>query len=112
MAQVIIALNIVVIAMKRVLRTRGIPLASLGFLWKSSKNNLGKPLAPKLVCRLVYLHPVLWMRRRPYTVVLLVSTPKQMSKGLIILGRGIRSQTSLTPGYLFVENGAITLVLE
>ena len=112
MNKVIIALIIVVIVVKRVLQTRGIPLASLGFLWKLSKNNLGKPLALKLVFRLVYLHPVLWMRRRPYTVVQLVSNPKQMSKGLVILGRGTRSQTSLTPGCPSVENGAVTLILE
>ena len=76
MIQVIIALIIAVIAMKRVLRTRDTLLASLGFLWKSSKNSLGKPLAPKLVYCLVYLHPVLQTRRKPYSAVQLVSTPK------------------------------------
>ena len=108
----IIALITVVIAIKGVLRTRGIPLVSLGFLWKLSKNNLGKPLASKLAFHLVYLHLVLWTRRRSSTVAQLVSIPKQMSKGLTILGRGTRSQTSLTPGCPSVENGVVTLVLE
>ena len=110
--QVIIALITVVIVMKRVLQTRGIPLASLGFLWKSSKNNLGKPLALKLASRLVYLRLILWTKKRPFTVTQLVFIPKQVNKDLAILGRGTRSWTSLTPGYPSVENGAVILVLE
>ena len=62
--------------MKGVLRTRGKPLVSLGFLWKSSKNNLGKPLALKLASRPVYLRLVLWTKRRPSTVAQLVFIPK------------------------------------
>ena len=108
----IIALIIVVIAMKGVLRTRGIPLVSLGFLWKSSKNNLGKPLAFKLASRPMYLHLVNWTKRRPSTVTQLVFIPKRVNKGLAILGHGTRSQTSLTLGCPSVENGAVILVLE
>ena len=109
---VIIVLTTVVIVMKGVLRTRGIPLVSLGFLWKLSKNNLGKPLALKLASRLVYLRLIIWTKRRPSTVAQLVFIPKQMNKGLAILGRGTKSRTSLTPGCPSVENGVVILVLE
>ena len=109
---VIIVLITVVIVMKGVLQTRGIPLVSLGFLWKSSKNNLGKPLALKLASRPMYLHLVHWMKRRPSTVTQLVFIPKRVNKGLAILGHGTRSRTSLTPGCPSVENGAVILVLE
>ena len=53
-----------------------------------------------------------WTRRRSSTVAQLVSIPKQMSKGFVISGRGIRSRTSVTLGYPSVENGATILVLE
>ena len=108
----IIVLITVVMVMKGVPRLRGIPLVSLGFLWKSSKNNLGKPLALKLASRPVYLYLILWAKRRPSTIAQLVFIPKRVNKGLAVLGRGTRSWMSLTPGYPSVENGAVILILE
>ena len=72
----IVVLIIAVIVVRVVLRTRGIPLVSLGFLQKLSKNNLGKPLALKLASHPVPLRLFLWTKRRPSIVVQLVFIPK------------------------------------
>ena len=109
---VTVILVIVAIVVRGVPRMRDIPLVFLGSLQKLSKNNLGKPLVPKLAPSPVSFRLILWTKRRLSIVAQQVFIPKRRSKGLTILGHGTRSQMSLTLGCPSVENGAAILVLE